>query len=126
MKLSALSAAGFVAAALLSLPPSASAQQPRDSMRRRAPDSTMMRMTAIHDSADARLDSLVRAMNGASGTRKVDAMAVVINELVDQRRTMREHMRGMMMHRPHPGMTGPGMRRRGSAPSTAPPDTSGH
>jgi len=125
MKLPALTAAALTAAALLSFPPSLSAQQPRDSMRRRMPDSTMLRMTAMRDSADARLDSLVRAMNAATGSRKVDAMAAVINELVDERRTMREHMRGMMMHRPHPGTTGPGMRRRGGA-TPAPPDSSGH
>ena len=122
MKIPALAAA-LVAAASLSLPSSVSAQQPRDSMRRRTADSAMLRMTAMQDSADARLDSLVRAMNAATGNRKVDAMAAVINELIDQRRTMREHMRGMMMHRPHPGMMGPGMRRRGTAPSA---DTSGH
>ena len=126
MKHPAVFAVACIAAAFLSLPPSASAQQPRDSMRRRMPDSTMMRMTAMHDSADARLDSLVRAMNAATGKRKVDAMAAVITELVDQRRMMREHMRGMMMPHPHPGMMGPGMRRHGSAPSTPPPNTSGH
>ena len=125
MKLPALAAA-LALAAVLSVPSSASAQQPRDSMRRRVPDSTMMRMMAMHDSADARLDSLVRAMNAATGNRKVDAMAAVINELVDQRRLMREHMRGMMMHRPHPGMMGPGVQRRSTASPTPTHDTSGH
>ncbi len=43
----------------------------------------------MHDSADARLDSLVAAMNAAKGDRKVKAMADVINELVAQRKTMR-------------------------------------
>jgi hypothetical protein len=93
-------------------------------MRRRTTDSTMMRMTAMRDSADTRLDSLVRAMNAASGNRKVDAMAAVINELVDQRRMMHEHMQGMMRHRQHPGTMEPGMRRRGAG-GAAPPDTSG-
>jgi hypothetical protein len=50
----------------------------------------------MHDSADARLDSLVAAMNAAKGDRKVKAMAEVINELVAQRKAMREHMRTMM------------------------------
>lgn len=124
MKLPGLAAA-LATAAVLYIPTPVSAQQPRDSMRRRMPDSTRLRMTARRDSADARLDSLVRAMNAASGDRKVDAMAAVINELVSERRMMRAHMRTMMMQSPHPGMTGPGMGRRGTPPAAPPPDTSG-
>jgi hypothetical protein len=54
---------------------------------------TMMKMMA---SSEARLDQLVRGMNQATGPRKVQAMAAVINELVAQRKLMRAHMRGMM------------------------------
>jgi hypothetical protein len=54
---------------------------------------TMMKMM---DSSEARLDQLVRAMNQATGPRRVQAMAEVINELVAQRKMMRAHMRGMM------------------------------
>ena len=48
------------------------------------------------DSLEARLDSLVGRMNRATGDQKVTAMAAVINEIVAQRKGMREHMRRMM------------------------------
>ena len=52
--------------------------------------------------ADQRLDDLVSKMNAASGTEKVDATAAVVNEIVTQRRTMRDGMmkmqQGMMAH----------------------------
>jgi hypothetical protein len=51
----------------------------------------MEEMTAM----DARLDTLVQTMNGATGPAKVDATAAVVAELVSQRKTMREQMRGM-------------------------------
>lgn len=44
---------------------------------------------------DGRLDTLVQQMNSASGQAKVDATAAVVNELVSQRKTMREGMEGM-------------------------------
>ena len=52
--------------------------------------------------ADQRLDDLVGKMNAASGSEKADATAAVVNELVNQRRTMRDGMmkmqHGMMAH----------------------------
>jgi hypothetical protein len=52
--------------------------------------------------ADQRLDDLVGKMNAASGTDKADATAAVVNEMVTQRRTMRDGMmkmqQGMMAH----------------------------
>lgn len=52
--------------------------------------------------ADQRLDDLVGKMNAASGTEKADATAAVVNEMVTQRRTMRNGMMkmeaGMMGH----------------------------
>jgi hypothetical protein len=52
--------------------------------------------------ADQRLDDLVAKMNAASGMEKADATSVVVNEMVTQRRTMRDGMmkmqHGMMMH----------------------------
>ncbi len=52
--------------------------------------------------ADQRLDDLVAKMNAASGTEKADATVAVVNELVTQRRTMRDGMMkmegGMMGH----------------------------
>lgn len=41
---------------------------------------------------DIRLDELVAAMNAAKGEAKVDAIAAVVNELVELRRTRRDHM----------------------------------
>jgi hypothetical protein len=85
----------------------------------------MGRGMMMADSMDARLDTLVSAMNKASGDKKVQAMAAVINELVAQRKTMRAHM--------HQMMDSGGMRRRGGhmmdtrkrTDTTAAPDTSG-
>lgn len=52
--------------------------------------------------ADQRLDDLVAKMNAASGAEKGDAIAAVVNEMVTQRRTMRDGMMkmegGMMGH----------------------------
>jgi hypothetical protein len=58
-------------------------------------------MTEMKD-ADARLDSLVVKMNAAAGLEKANATAAVVNEMVTQRRTMRDGMmkmqNGMMTH----------------------------
>jgi hypothetical protein len=60
------------------------------------------KMTAEVKAADERLDALVAKMTQASGQAKVDATAAVVNEIVAQRRTMREGMmkmqEGMMSH----------------------------
>ena len=68
-------------------------------------------MKAEMASMDARLDSLLAAMNAAKGNHKVDATAAVINELATQRKAMRDHMMAMgpqmmqhMMHHAHMGM----------------------
>jgi hypothetical protein len=59
-------------------------------------------MVKMMEASDARLDQLVQTMNSATGQKKVDAMAAVINELIAQRKQMRGHMRQMM------GRLGPG------------------
>jgi hypothetical protein len=124
MKHTAWIAAPLLAAALF-MAPAASAQQPGDSMRRRA-ETGMAQMTMMRDSTDARLDSLVRAMNSATGDRKVQAMANVINELVAERKMMHQHMGEMMEHggmRRHPGMGDSGMMRRRSMPRSTAADS---
>ena len=90
-------------------------------------------MMSMMDSADARLDRLVSTMNTATGSRKVPAMAAVINELVAQRKAMRTHARQMMMG--PDGMMGNGAGGRphmmqnmrpaspGTAPTPTKPDT---
>jgi hypothetical protein len=60
------------------------------------------KMMAELKAADARLDDLVGKMNAASGVDKAEATAAVVNEMVTQRRTMRDGMmkmqHGMMAH----------------------------
>ena len=87
--------AGCVAAALgWAEPPKEGAGPLRRPMRMhqnaRAPLHAEMReRMRAHD---ARLDELVAAMNAAEGDARIDAIAAVVNELVDQRRTRRDHM----------------------------------
>jgi hypothetical protein len=61
-----------------------------------------MQMMAMHNqmmaemkAMDANLDRKVAAMNAAKGRDKVDAMAVVINEMVSQHKQMMAKMMGM-------------------------------
>lgn len=54
---------------------------------------------------DARLDDKVAAMNAAAGDQKVSAMEAVINELVAQRKEMRDRMTAM--HHQGMGMSHP-------------------
>lgn len=53
-------------------------------------------MMAKMEAMDARLDELVKKMNAANGSRKVDAVAAAVNEIVAQGKQMREQM--MAMH----------------------------
>ena len=58
----------------------------------------MAKQQAMHEQAaamDAKLDSLVAAMNEARGSKKADATAAVVAELVAQRKAMREAMETM-------------------------------
>ena len=52
-------------------------------------------MMAKMEAMDARLDDLVKRMNAATGSKKPDAVAAVITELVAQRKQMREQMMAM-------------------------------
>lgn len=54
-------------------------------------------MMARMDSLGARLDSLTRAMNEATGSRKVNAMAEVLTTLVGHHLEMQRHMHEGMM-----------------------------
>ena len=119
----------------------ASAQEPgrhyddtTNAMRARPMTGAMM--MSMMDSADARLDRLVSAMNKTTGSRKVQAMAAVINELVAQRKMMRMHAMQMMMGRDRVMGDGAGGGRkmmqnmRPASPDTAhppaAPDTADH
>ena len=71
-----------------------------------AKDQTMMadreKMMQEMTRADQRLGDLVATMNTASGMQKTDATAAVVNEMVTERRAMRDRMMkmqdGMMAH----------------------------
>jgi hypothetical protein len=52
-------------------------------------------MMARMEAMDARLDELVKKMNTTTGSKKTDAVAAVVNELVAQRKQMREQMMAM-------------------------------
>jgi hypothetical protein len=67
------------------------------------------KMMAEMKAMDTRLDEKVAAMNTAKGDQKVEAMAAVINELVSQRKEMREDFGAM-----HHGMRGPMMGQPGA------------
>lgn len=56
-------------------------------------------MKARMKSQDEKLAALVATMNSAEGTAKVDAIAAVVNELVEQRNAMRGHMSQMHKRR---------------------------
>jgi hypothetical protein len=84
-------------------------------------------MKAEMASLDAKLDSLLAAMNAAKGNKKVDATAAVINELATQRKAMRDHMMAMgpqmmqhMMHHAHMGMMEGMMKSMSSCPMMQP------
>lgn len=49
-------------------------------------------MRAQMQAHDARIDELVAMMNDAKGEAKIDAIAAVVNELVAQRHTRRNHL----------------------------------
>jgi uncharacterized coiled-coil protein SlyX len=53
------------------------------------------KMEAEMKAEDAELDKLVSEMNTATGEKKVDAIAAVVNKLVEQRKTMHQKMETM-------------------------------
>ena len=117
-----------LSAHLLVAPQPATRQQPDSSGMPGAPGMAAQQMKMM-DSLNARLGTLVSRMNRATGNRKVTTMADVINELVDQRKVMQDHMRQMMesregmmhmMGRPAP------VGRPAPTPDSTSADTAGH
>ena len=98
------------AAVVMAAVPELSAQTPQDHQHAatdKAKPGTGMAakdhaMMADMKAADQRLDDLVVKMNSASGVEKTAATAIVVTEMVTQRRTMRDGMMkmqdGMMRH----------------------------
>lgn len=114
-----------------------SAQEPgrqySDTAAMRGHPMTGQMMMRMMDSADTRLDRMVSTMNKATGSRRMEAMAAVINELVAQRKMMRMHAMQMMMgYHGMMGNRGSGrnmQNMRPASPDTSPkparPDTAG-
>ena len=75
------------------MPPGQSMQMPAECQ------AMMQKMQSMHTAQkamDDRLTALVAEMNTAKGSAKVDRMALVINEMVTQRKQMRDEMIAMM------------------------------
>lgn len=76
----------------------------------------MSKMMAKMDQTDAALEQKVAQMNAAKGTKKVDLMANIIDQMVNERRQMHAAMLNMMNARgPMMAGTGAPMMRRGMA-----------
>lgn len=56
-------------------------------------------MMERHEQMMARMDSLAGAMNESAGEARMEAMTALLNEIVEQHRTMHEHLREAMMQR---------------------------
>jgi hypothetical protein len=116
--------------------PTVHAQEPRTCAM--AGDSAAMprmnhAMMARMDTMDARLDSLAKLMNRATGTRRINAMAEILSTMVAHHLEMRREMHQGMMKREGGGMMqrmGPGMpdcpRMQGGRPDTVPPGPHRH
>ena len=76
------------------------------------------KMQSEMQAMDADLNRLLVEMNGATGDKKVEAMAAIINHLVQQHKTMHQRMAAMQM-RMMQGMTKPNSDSSGSEKSTA-------
>ena len=92
----------------LGTPPAPAEATPQGSKPGHQPGMMMERhkqMMADMAAADAKLEALLKDMNGATGQAKIDLLAQVVGELARQRRAMREHMEmmpcagGMMQHK---------------------------
>jgi hypothetical protein len=66
-------------------------------------------MMARMDSMEARLATLVAEMNAASGSKKTNATAAALTQLVANHTAMRGHMQQMMMSGPMGAGMGAGM-----------------
>jgi hypothetical protein len=78
---------------------------PQNAAPQSAPQQGMQDMMKMHEQmmaemkvGDAKLDALVKEMNAATGQAKVNAVAAVVNELVQQHRAMHGHMGQMHEH----------------------------
>lgn len=79
-----------------------------------APDMKQMheQMMASMQASQAKLDALTAEMHAATGPAKVDAVAAVVTELVQQHKAMHEHMARMHAMMGQRMMEGRGMMKR--------------
>ena len=77
-----------------------SVQQATPPQQRNSQDMMKMheQMLAEMKAGEAKLDELARAMNTATGNAKVNAVAAVVNELVQQHKVMHSRMGQMHQH----------------------------
>src|SRR5258707_7944657 len=57
----------------------------------------MQRMQAEMQASEAQLDGLLAEMNASTGDKKIDAMAALLNRLVQERKSMQRRAAGMQM-----------------------------
>ncbi len=108
-----------IAFAVLMLPSQAlfaqaAAQQREPSNPAKPPDGAMRQMMEMHQTmqaemqaADGQLDALLAEMNGSTGTKKVEAMAALLNRMAQERKAMQHRMAEMHMQMMG-GTAGPG------------------
>jgi hypothetical protein len=65
-----------------------------------------MKMMADMRARDAKLEALVKTMDGATGQAKIDTMATIIRELVQDEKAMHARMNDMRMQMMGPNHTG--------------------
>jgi ABC-type glycerol-3-phosphate transport system substrate-binding protein len=101
----AIAAVGVLSLALVGMrfgPDVAEATQQNQAAAPQQPMPGMMKMheqmTAEMKSADATLEALVKDMNAATGDAKINAVAAVVTELVQQHRAMHGRMEEMHQH----------------------------
>jgi hypothetical protein len=109
---------GTIAFAVLVLPSQAlfaqgAPHQNNASQTAKSPDAAMRQMTEMHQkmqaemqAADGQLDALLAEMNGSTGEKKVEAIAALLNRIVQERKAMQHRMAEMHVQMMG-GMTGP-------------------
>ncbi len=111
--LATLATVAVPAAVLAQAPATEQQHEQRTAQSQTPPSGQNQQMMQMHEkmmaemtAMDQKLDALVQQMNTAQGQAKVDAMGAVINEMVNQRKQMEQHMSSMMGMMGHGGMMG--------------------
>jgi hypothetical protein len=94
--------------------PSAPTARPSDTAPMRQMMEMHQKMQAEMQAADGQLDALLAEMNGSTGEKKVEAIAALLNRLVQERKAMQHRM--AEMHMQMMGTPGPAGEGTPSAP----------